>query len=281
MASIRLRKGDYIIFQLLRKNLVGIDEPARAWKEVKVVTLAVKPSYIDYNYRGRSQINQTQERSGFVDKYGMLFTQVNMGGSFGLAPRRVGLSLKDGYTRLIEFRDEIVKKSNRVNDEIDQKEGNNSLIFGSTVDVNAKYVYVINFYDFINDEMFAIDISTFNIRLDTSFNTILPTYKLGFQEIGDIIKADTKDGLLQALLFVSSTIDTVQNELDAAVNVIANNSIFQTAEFVLQFGTEFFNQIDNLSGVLDKYGKAISGVGAGIAGTTGTSKAIQFSSVKG
>jgi hypothetical protein len=279
MASIRLKRGDYVIFQLLRKNLAGIDSTARNWTEVKVVTLAVNPSYIDYNYRGRSQINQTQERSGFVDKYGMLFTQVNMGGSFGVKPRRVGLSLKDGYTRLIEFRDEIVKKSNRVNDELDQKEASNSLIFKNTADTNAKYVYAINFYDFINDEMFAIDISTFNIRLDASFNTVLPTYKLGFQEIGDIIKTDTKDGVLKALLLVSSTIDTVQNELDAAVNIISSNPIFQTAEFALQLGTELFNQIDNLSNVLGSYRNAINGVGAEITGAK--SKVIQFSSVKG
>jgi hypothetical protein len=286
MASIRLKKGNIVVFQLLRKNLAGINEPARIWNEVKVVTLALQPSFIDYNYRGRSQINQTQERSGFVDKYGMLFTQVNMGGSFGSKPRRVGLSLKDGYTRLIEFRDEIVKKSNRVNDELDQKELNTlapTNIYGQKLqaDVNAKYVYAINFYDFINDEMFAIDISTFNIRLDASYNTVLPTYKLGFQEIGDIIKVDTKDGVLKAQLAVASVIDSVQNDLDIAVNAISGNLIFQTAELGISFLEDMNFQINNLKVVLSSYGAALSGTSTKSPTGTSNFKGLSFSSVKG
>jgi hypothetical protein len=286
MASIRLRKGNTIIFQLLRKNLAGINEPARIWNEIKVVTLAVQPSFIDYNYRGRSQINQTQERSGFVDKYGMLFTQINMGGSFGVKPRRVGLSLKDGYTRLIEFRDEIVKKSNRVNDELDLQEMNTfapTNFYGQKLqtDINARYVYAINFYDFINDEMFAIDISTFNIRLDASYNTVLPTYKLGFQEIGDIIKVERKDGVLRAQLAIASVIDSVQNNLDIAVNTISSNAIFQTAELGISFLEDMNFQIDNLKAVLSSYNAALSGTSIqSFAGSSSIGK-ISFSSVKG
>lgn len=279
MAAIRLKHGDILAFQLLRKNLAGISESARIWQEIKVVILAVQPSYVDYNYRGRSQIHQTQERSGFVDKYGMLFTQVNMGGSFGVQPRRVGLSLKDGYTRLIEFRDEIVKKSNRVNDELDRQEGQTN-IFGNTVDVNAKYVYALNFYDFINSEMFAIDISTFNIRLDAGYNTVLPTYKLGFQEIGDIIKVETKDGVLRAQLDTALVIDFVQNVMDSASDLISNNSIFRTAEFGLTLGEEVIGQVSNLKGVLSMYHSAITGksiLNSSISSPSG----FQFSSVKG
>ncbi len=286
MASIRLRKGDLVIFQLLRKNLAGINEPARIWNEVKVVTLAVKPSFIDYNYRGRSQINQTQERSGFVDKYGMLFTQVNMGGSFGVLPRRVGLSLKDGYTRLIEFRDEIVKKSNRVNDALDQKELNAvapTNAYGQTLqaDTNARYVYAINFYDFINDEMFAIDISNFNIRLDAAFNTVMPTYKLGFQEIGDIIQVATKDGVLKMQLAIASVIDSIQNDLDVAVNTISSSPIFQVAELGVSYFDDMNYQLANLATVLSLYGAAIAGTVTQSLQASGITKGITFSSVKG
>ena len=286
MASIRLKLGDLIIFQLLRKNLAGINEPARAWNEVKVVTLAVKPSFIDYNYRGRSQINQTQERSGFVDKYGMLFTQVNMGGSFGVKPRRVGLSLKDGYTRLIEFRDEIVKKSNRVNDALDQKELNATAptnAYGQSLqaDANARYVYAINFYDFINDEMFAIDISTFNIRLDASFNTVMPTYKLGFQEIGDIIQVNTKDAVLKMQLAIASVIDSIQNDLDVAVNTISSSPIFQVAELGVSYFDDMNYQLANLATVLSLYGSAITGTVTQSLQSSGLTKGITFSSVKG
>jgi hypothetical protein len=281
MASIRLKKGNAIIFQLLRKNLAGQDDVARSWKEIKVVTLAVQPSYIDYNYRGRSQINQTQERKGFIDKYGMLFTQVNMGGSFGSKPRLIGLSLKDGYTRLIEFRDEIVRKSNRVDDELDQQEGQSS-IFANTVNINAKYVYAINFYDFINDEMFAIDISSFNIRLDAGFNTVLPTYKLGFQEIGDTIKVETKDGVLRALLLISQTINRIQNELDFASNWVANQQIFQLAEFGIELPGQISTQLGNLNEVLGSYLVAMSGKTNAVAAQNGMiKKVIEFSSIKG
>ncbi len=282
MGAINLKKSDAIVFQLLRKNLAGIDEPARIWKEIKVVTLAVKPSFIDYNYRNRSQINQTQERSGFVDKYGMLFTQVNMGGSFGIQPRRVGLSLKDGYTRLMEFRDEIVKKSNRVNDELDQKEGTSQIFGGNNLgsDANAKYVYAVNFYDFINNEMFAIDITTFSIRLDSAFNTVLPTYKLGFQEIGDIIKVNTMDGVLRALLAVSSVMDTIENEINYASNYITDSPIFQAVEFGLTMVEDIINQANNLSDTIILYAAATSGIATSIKNRQ-INTALQFSSVKG
>ena len=280
MASINLQPGNYIIFQLLRKNLAGNDDSSRAWQEIDVMTLAVNPSYIDYNYRNRSQVNQTQERKGFVDKFGMMFTQVDMGGTFGSKARRVGLSLQDGYTRLINFRDGMVKKSNRVNDELDNKESQ-SILFGGSADANARYVYAVNFYDFINNEMFAIDISTFNIRLDSAFNTVLPTYKLAFQEIGDIIKVSTKDGVLRAALAVSSVMSTAQNIINDALSYIGSNSLFQDAAFGVSLFDDTTSQVGLLTGVTSEYSSAITTIAAATGSKTVSGNAIQLSSVKG
>jgi hypothetical protein len=277
MASIKLRKGNSIVFQLLRSNLAGTDEQMRAWNEVKVVTLAVNPASIDYGYKTRSSVIQTSERNGYVDKFGEEFTKVSMEGTFGSKPRRVGLSLKDGYTRLVEFRDEIVRKSNRVNDELDRKENKVEL-----ADSPARYVYAVNYYDFINDEMFAIDISTFDIRLNTKDNPIIPSYRLSFTEIGDTIKAETTDGVLRALLFTSEVIDTIENTIDDALSYITDNEIFQTADVIVGGIDSLGTQLDNLSVLFTAYSAAVKGVATQASQLPATAKQkLSFTGIKG
>ncbi len=145
----------------------------------------------------------------------------------------------------------------------------------------GQYVYAINFYDFINDEMFAIDISNFNIRLDAAFNTVMPTYKLGFQEIGDIIQVATKDGVLKMQLAIASVIDSIQNDLDVAVNTISSSPIFQVAELGVSYFDDMNYQLANLATVLSLYGAAIAGTVTQSLQASGITKGITFSSVKG
>jgi hypothetical protein len=139
----------------------------------------------------------------------------------------------------------------------------------------------VNFYDFINNEMFAIDISTFNIRLDAAFNTMLPTYKLAFQEIGDIITVKTKDGVLRAALAVASVISTAQNVVNDALSYIGSSSIFQDAAFGVSLFDNATSQVGMLTGILGIYSSAVTNIAAATGAKTTLGKAIQLSSVKG
>lgn len=264
MATIKLQRADAVVFQLLRKNLAAKDAASRTWEEVKVVALAVKPTYIEYRYPNRAQVNQTSERGIFVDKFGMGMVHVEMAGTFGSKPRRTGLQMKDGYTRLIEFRDEIVRKSNRVNDELDQKEGKR-LIGKNTVDANAKYVYAVNYYDFIYDEMFAINIEHFSIRPDATVNTMLPHYRLSFQEIGDTFKVESKDGLLRTLLKTNEILDMTEQLASDAMSIITDNPVYEGIDLGIGVIETMNFQIENLQALGGMYLSAISNVGAGIS----------------
>ena len=156
------------------------------FEEVKVFPMAVKPADLRYDYGSRAAVTQTIPDHGFVDRFGSRLTRVVMSGTFGLQPRRQGISVKDGVTRFLEFRDEIFKVSQQARAvSEDGKEG---------------FVYALNYYDFIWDERFAVNLETFRANINARRNPFEPIYELTFTSIGPTISAVPGDTILGALL---------------------------------------------------------------------------------
>ena len=284
MATIRIKVSSNIIFQLLQKNLAAQDEAGRQWKEIKVFPMTTLPANLTYSEASRVQITQTTPEEGFIDKYGSQLMQVRLSGTFGLQVRRQGVSLKDGYTRLLEFRDEVFRASNRVR----QFAGEKNIAFLKE-QTNGNYVYAINFYDFIYDEQHCINFNSFVRTLSAQKNGFVPDYDLSFTTLGRPIQVTSKDPLLILLLGASDLIDKVTSGLDSVATAIT------PVTDVLNFGVEGLDLLadinTNLATLFTQFGGAIAGqvsnlgnIGANAATTNnapGNALKNSFAQIKG
>jgi len=260
MAFLRIRLADVILFQLIRKDL---SNPSSKWTEVSVFPMAVKPKILSYQYGSRSAIQQTIPDNGFIDKYGSQLTRVTMSGTFGVQPRRIGLDFQDGYTRLLNFRDDLFKISQQA--------------VAIKSDGAADYVYAVNYYDFINDERFLVNLDQFTIDTDAVRNPIEPTYNLSFTSLGPIItEAVSSDPLLVVLNAFSDamawTLSQGQALLDTgfATKIVDVAGIFVVG---LEECSFLWNQLGNIGAL---YGAAVA---AQIVSAKGLSKAVPNAAV--
>jgi hypothetical protein len=277
MAILRIQKSDNIIFQLLQKNLDATDTVSQQWKEIKVFPMTVKPANLIYSEASRTAITQTTPEEGFIDKYGSQLMQVRMSGTFGLQPRRQGILVKDGYTRLIEFRDEVYRASNRVR----QFEGERNIQF-LREQKNGNYIYAINYYDFINDEQHCINFTSFVRTLNAIRNPFETTYDLNFTTLGKPIQVTSKDPLLFLLTNISNFTDNATEVLDNAIGILT------PAIDVLNFAQEGYDLAvaasSNITTLLVQLGGAIAGQVSSVnttLSTTATTVEEKWAQIKG
>jgi len=247
MATLRIQQADAIVFQLIRKDQkAGTD-----WQEVAVYAMAVKPTTLRYEYGSRSVIAQTVPDQGFVDRFGSKLTRVSMTGTFGLQPRRQGIDIQDGYTRLLNFRDDVFKRLQQARP--------------TKQDGESRYVYSLNYYDFIYDERFAVNLETFIPEVSARRNPYEPTYTLTFTSIGPIQTVDTKDGLLYALLAFSDMLTAAQDGLTGAVAAL---QAIPAVSAIMFGGAAILTGIDTLSNLAVNLGALASMYTNALAGQT-------------
>ncbi len=235
----------YLIFQLMRIAYSGRTGRIVDIKEVRIVSLAVLPNSIQYRYSSRNMISQTAERqgvvSGFRDVHGRELTEVNINGTFGQISRMDRSELKTGWDRLLEFREDIFKASLATTrrDLVGHPVAGRRKLTTSPLEQlpggsGSQYFYAVNFFDFINEEQFTVDINSFNINESTDHNN-LPYYTLSLKEVGPIVTEYTADGPDSELTSTelssrvggsASAVDSIQGidfsktVLDALVNTI-------------------------------------------------------------
>jgi hypothetical protein len=243
MASLSIQTADVVIFQLIRKNLKAPKNSAESvWKEVSTFHMAVKPAVITYTEGSRSVVTQTSPNAGFLDRFGTRLMQVQMTGTFGVQPRRQGLVLKDGLTRLREFRDELFRQS--------------QLARQQKTDGTALYVYAVNYYDFINDERCTINFDTFSRTLDARRNAFESTYQLTFTALGEPIEeATTIDPLLKVLLEVNKLF----KQADTSLTSVLNNPVLKGMSEAVEILGVLGGTAMNIADLITKYGSAIVG----------------------
>lgn len=255
MAAIRLQMADAIVFQVIRKDLAAESK----WEEVDVYPLAVKPATADYTYASRTKMVQTTHKSAFIDRFGLQPIPITLAGSFGIQPRAAGINFKDGYTRLLEFRDEVVKLTNSVDNALVVNGAYPSISLSAKA--NAKYVYAVNFYDFIYNEMYAINIDSFNINVSATYNPFEPRYSLSFTAFGPPIatNAPTKDALLMALMQVSAIVTSIEDQANALSDVISGNAVIQNVASVAILAGQMVDLVGRIGTLGALYMNAISG----------------------
>lgn len=212
-----------IIFQVIaaRKDASG----NLITKEIEVQPLAVLPSEIGYLLPNRATVTQTPGGS-WKDSYGMGLTQVTISGTFGVRQRLVGGIMKDGYRRMIEFKERIMKWSNTNLKNIDPNPDTLSQMDILLVERLGDWgtldniVFYLNFYDFYQNEYFSIDLKSMQIIESTQRNN-LPMYTLSLMQLGELIKTISYDPVLISLLFVRDTMAEIQSVFESVEGVAA------------------------------------------------------------
>ncbi len=190
---------NYVAFELIK-----IDIKSQETEQEDVIYLAVKPSQFEYRLQGRDAIAQTNT-TVFITKFSLAPEHCRISGTFGNESQYIAGTYMDGWSRLKQFQEDVVKKSKDVSIGVSKK---------------GDYIYAINYYDFIFQKFGAINISNWQISGDAQSNTILPKYSCDFAIVGELIKTASKDYLLDMLQRVfgqdgmlKSTLDNVNNYL--------------------------------------------------------------------
>lgn len=195
--SIALPKLNYIVFELVKVDVEDyLNEDYRAITE-ETIYLAVMPNDFSYRLAARDAITQTQKRV-FINKYNYQPEKCSISGHFGYRPRLIAGTAMDGYSRLAQFENEIVRRS-KEND------------FPSEP---SKYVYALNYYDFWNHRFGNINIDSWRLNGNARRNTHLPFYNIEFIIMGDIIASETRDVILIGLKALFANGGLVDQGLD-------------------------------------------------------------------
>lgn len=169
---------NYIVFELVLIDVdkYKSDENGYRAEQSDTIYLAVIPEQFNFSLVARDAIVKTDNRV-FLQKFSFMPERVRISGTFGDKPRLVAGTYMDGWTRLRQFRETIVEKS-------------------KTVEQSGKYIYALNYYDFIWQKFGSIDIRDFQITGNARANTNLPNYSCDFIMIGDLIKVNGTDAVL-------------------------------------------------------------------------------------
>lgn len=181
---VALPQLTYIVFELVRVNIDDyLAENYRAVSE-ETVFLAVMPEQVRYANTARDAIAQT-DSNVFINRFDLAPERVSISGTFGDLPRLISGTYMDGWSRLQQFEKDIVKKSKRIE-------------LPTTGD-DARYLYMLNYYDFWWQRFGSANIASFEVRGNAREISTLPRYSCDLMLVGDLIDVQSRDLLLLSL----------------------------------------------------------------------------------
>ena len=212
--KLAIPRTDYIVFELVKINADDYMKGEYKAIQEETIYLAVLPQNFNYRLISRDSLKQT-DSSVFVNKFGMAPERCTLSGHFGVRPRFIAGNYTGGWDRLKQFEDEIVRKSKL--DELPDADGN-------------RFIYALNYYDFIWQRFGSINIQTFTVTGNSRENTQLPRYSIDFVIIGDLIEAESKDLMLDYLVGLygaDGALSDVFGEINDLLATEALNSALQ------------------------------------------------------
>lgn len=193
MALKNLPQLQYVLFEAIRFPIIIGDDGTETLgppEQDKVLLLDRVYTSANYDYQALSTNTKFFGEDNYLnDKGGMAPVQIRLTGTFGFAGIRRGRTVRNGFQRLKEFRDELFKKINSVKESLVDK----------TLPTRKRYIYQCNFYDMINHEWMRIDLKKFNPNADGRIHTKVHFYTMTLEGIGPIIDIQGKDILIKLI----------------------------------------------------------------------------------
>jgi hypothetical protein len=225
-------KAEYVVFQL-----VSLDSSTTV-TVIDTIYLALLPNNFGYGLQSRDSIVKTHSQV-FTNAVDYAPEKVRISGTFGQRPRYMAGTYMDGWSRLKQFEDTIVRKS-------------------KTRDGDTHYA--INYYDYVFQRFGSINIGDWSIDGNADSNAQLVPYALNFVITGDLILVDNTDPLLYMLQKVYSPVDGIYKSIVAAADSLAASlAIVSIAAEIVEIAsvlTEPLAQVTSL--IVDVQGAKIS-----------------------
>ena len=225
--ALQIPQLNYLFFQLLS---FPADSPDTITEE-DVVFFEVVPTMLQYELISRDAVYQTGQ-SIFTDKFPIAPVRVTLDGNFGGVPRPLlGLTFNDGFARLKQmellFRRSKIVDYQKFYDEylVNQT---NQLTMTDQQRLNAgqpnQKVYILNYYDFIFQEFFAVNLDRFRFYGNAMVNTKLQFYNLMFQSVGPLYQAPTTDPVLSSVLTAQALMKWAVDSVNSRLTALAGDS---------------------------------------------------------
>jgi hypothetical protein len=155
---------------------------------------------------------------------------------------------------LVEFRELVFKLSHILQGQ--ETSENRYMTLAKAGLLQENDIIAVNFFDFINDERFSVNLDQFQINEDVSSNN-LPIYVLIMTELGEIIETKTSDPTLNALLAADKLFSDIVNNINELGDKIYSNSTVQGIGKALAYAET-----------------ALEGIGAGLTTLKGTGRTV-------
>ena len=236
---------DYVVFELIKIDSKKYKESIKENKEfiatqVDTVYLGVLPESFDYSLTGRDSIQQTYS-DVFVNKFDFAPERCSIQGSFGDAERLIAGTYMNGWSRLEQFQEDIVRKSKRK--------------------LDGTAFYALNYYDFIWRRFGSVNISNWKVNGNSNNNSNLIRYNCDFVITGDLIKTSGTDKLLTML----NTIYGIGGRLDKAITSV--NDLIPDTSFLAEIAglSDIFQSlVSDVTGVVEVLKGIIPAVSNGV-----------------
>jgi hypothetical protein len=239
----------FILFEVVL--VTGDGEKISKVLPVSYHPLFVGPRDISYTDQSRTDIQKTLKVIN-SNKAGRQPLRCTLAGSFGSSPRFTHGGFVDGFTRLKQFWNEVV----RLGDTIAKEEVSEllsmlsiNLPFWTKAGLPATFGedsmwFEVNFYDFRNNRRFRCNIDQF--QLDDSFTpNDLPKYSLQLTELGPVLTADA---------FLDKAIDTLFKADEFAGDVLGRISTLQLDQWNDMINGAVAAVRENITAIKNKIG---------------------------
>lgn len=230
---------NYLVFELVRidVDLYKSETASYRAEQVETIYLATLPTQFDYDKTGRDSITKTGDKT-FVQKFSYMPIRGRISGTFGERPRIIAGTYLDGWARLRQFDETIIDKSKDVS--------------------SGKYIYTLNYYDFIWQKFGEINIRGFKINGNAQQNAKLPNYSCDFEIVGDLVKVNSKDPILG---WLNTTFG--ESSLASSITGVINTGLeaIQPALTLVGVGVEMINTTVSLVSNASSYIQNTGGFG--------------------
>ncbi len=227
-------RADYVVFQL-----VSMTANSTQIEVIDTIYLALLPENFSYGLQSRDSITKTHSTT-FINQVDLAPERVRISGIFGQERRLMAGTYMDGWSRLKQFEETIVRQSKQ-ND-------------------NGTY-YSINYYDYLFQRFGTINISDWSIDGNAASNTRMIKYSLNFVITGDLVLVKEQDNMLTALQYVYSPVDGIYKKLiDEAESLIADSPMISEGLEILQITMEAASALVDVACVISSAYSAISGI---------------------
>jgi len=189
MALLKLPQLNYVVFEAVKFPITTDDKGKERFGDpLQDKVLVLDRLYTSIKYTHASLNNNTKffGESYLTDKGGLAPVRIQMKGTFGYYALKRGSTVRTGFERFKEFRDELFNKVQSISDSLVEK----------TLPNRKRYVYGLNFYDMINHFWGEVDIKEFLSSSDASVHTKLQMYEISMLGLNKLISVASKDFLV-------------------------------------------------------------------------------------